>query len=201
MTTSQVIYIYIYNKLVLTGVVAFPAYFLYILRIQGHSHEIALQCYTFFQDQSSASKGLYRPLSPRVGPPTQQGSAASSVGGSLAAAQGGPGSPVAPLRPRQVIVSSPGSPSSSSDSQSGSESVKHCLPSRVSSPMSTIRGSPSSQALRSSPASATASAVASPGVRRSPVRHSPVRVSMASSPASSGPRSSPSVTSLTRPRR
>ncbi|KAK9722428.1 RhoGAP domain [Popillia japonica] len=79
---------------------------------------------------SSVSKGPYRPLSPRVGPQ---------------AAAGG-------LRPRQVIVSSPGwSPSSSSDSQSGSDSVKHCLPpSRVGSPA--VRASPSPAAgIRTSP--------------------------------------------------
>ncbi|CAG9861969.1 unnamed protein product [Phyllotreta striolata] len=93
--------------------------------------------------QSSASKGPYRPLSPRVGP-----QATSSV---------------AALRPRQVIVSSPGSPSSSSDSQSGSESVKHCLPGRVGSPV--VRASPSAQsALRSSPSVS----IGSPGPRNSP---------------------------------
>nr|XP_015839304.1 PREDICTED: rho GTPase-activating protein 100F isoform X5 [Tribolium castaneum] len=113
--------------------------------------------------QSSASKGPYRPLSPRVGPP--------------AAAAG--------LKPRQVIVSSPGSPSSSSDSQSGSDSVKHCLPSRVSSPA--IRASPSTQTmiLRTSP-SVT---ISSPGLRNSP---------STTSVNSPGPRNSPSVSSLSR---
>ncbi|XP_057664821.1 rho GTPase-activating protein 100F isoform X4 [Diorhabda carinulata] len=116
---------------------------------------------------SSASKGPYRPLSPRVGP-----QATTSAGA---------------LRPRQVIVSSPGSPSSSSDSQSGSESVKHCLPSRVSSPV--IRASPSSQTnLRSSP-SVT---ISSPGLRHSPSITSSV------SGASPGPRNSPSISSLSR---
>ncbi|XP_068898136.1 rho GTPase-activating protein 100F isoform X3 [Tenebrio molitor] len=113
--------------------------------------------------QSSASKGPYRPLSPRVGP--------------QAAATG--------LKPRQVIVSSPGSPSSSSDSQSGSDSVKHCLPSRVSSPA--IRASPSTQTMmmRSSP-SVT---ISSPGIRNSP---------SSTSVNSPGPRNSPSVSSLSR---
>ncbi|RZC40854.1 rho GTPase-activating protein 100F, partial [Asbolus verrucosus] len=116
-----------------------------------------------FQGQSSVNKGPYRPLSPRVGP--------------QAAATG--------LKPRQVIVSSPGSPSSSSDSQSGSDSVKHCLPSRVSSPA--IRASPSTQSvmMRSSP-SVT---ISSPGVRNSP---------STTSVSSSGPRNSPSVSSLSR---
>jgi hypothetical protein len=116
-----------------------------------------------FQGQSSASKGPYRPLSPRVGP--------------QAAATG--------LKPRQVIVSSPGSPSSSSDSQSGSDSVKHCLPSRVSSPA--IRASPSTQTMmmRSSP-SVT---ISSPGIRNSP---------SSTSVNSPGPRNSPSVSSLSR---
>ncbi|XP_072378931.1 rho GTPase-activating protein 100F isoform X1 [Diabrotica undecimpunctata] len=116
---------------------------------------------------SSVSKGPYRPLSPRVGP-----QATSSAG---------------VLRPRQVIVSSPGSPSSSSDSQSGSESVKHCLPSRVSSPV--IRASPSSQTiLRSSP-SVT---INSPGLRHSP------SITSAVSGSSPGPRNSPSISSLSR---
>ncbi|CAH1112773.1 unnamed protein product [Psylliodes chrysocephalus] len=117
--------------------------------------------------QSSASKGPYRPLSPRVGPQATSSAVA--------------------LRPRQVIVSSPGSPSSSSDSQSGSESVKHCLPSRVSSPI--IRASPSAQTmLRSSP-SVT---ISSPGLRHSPSITSSV------SGGSPGPRNSPSISSLSR---
>ncbi|XP_018575809.1 rho GTPase-activating protein 100F [Anoplophora glabripennis] len=127
---------------------------------QGPSHQIL--------GQSSASKGPYRPLSPRVGPP-----AASSSGGGL--------------RPRQVIVSSPGSPSSSSDSQSGSESVKHCLPNRVSSPA--IRASPSSQAVMRSSPSVT---INSPGIRHSP------SITSTTSGNSPGPRNSPSITSLSR---
>ncbi|CAH0556139.1 unnamed protein product [Brassicogethes aeneus] len=124
---------------------------------------------------SSVSKGPYRPLSPRVAPPAAPGSSSTSSS--------------AALRPRQVIVSSPGSPSSSSgDSQSGSDSVKHCLPGRVSSPA--IRASPSSQAmLRSSP-SVT---ISSPGIRSSPSATAGLH-----STSSPGPRNSPSVTSLSR---
>lgn len=99
-----------------------------------------------------------------------------------------------------MIVSSPGSPSSSSDSQSGAESVKHCLPSRVSSPA--VRASPSSQLiLRPSP-SVSAS---SPGIRQSPsvtisspgIRHSP-SVTGGISVGSPVTRNSPSVSSLSR---
>ncbi|CAH1155850.1 unnamed protein product [Phaedon cochleariae] len=130
---------------------------------------------------SSASKGPYRPLSPRVGPAAASSSSAAGV-----------------LRPRQVIVSSPGSPSSSSDSHSGSESVKHCLPGRVSSPA--IRPSPSTQTmLRASPSTQTmlraspSAAIGSPGIRQPPSI-----ASGAASVASPGPRSSPSITSLSR---
>ncbi|KAH1000451.1 hypothetical protein HUJ04_000357 [Dendroctonus ponderosae] len=121
-----------------------------------------------FQGQSAASKGPYRPLSPRVGAasPGQQASSASP----------------APLKPRHVIVSSPGSPSSSSDSQSGSDSVKHCLPSRVSSPA--IRASPSTQPMLRSSSSMTMGGA-------SGMRHSPSS-SMASPGAA--PRASPSIT-------
>ncbi|GLV44424.1 Rho GTPase activating protein at 100F [Carabus blaptoides fortunei] len=105
---------------------------------------------------SVASKGPYRPLSPRVGPISNNQQQQQQP-------------PPPGLKPRQVIVSSPGSPSSSSDSQSGSDSVKHCLPSsRVNSP-----------AMRHSP---TPSAVSGAGV------HSPA----------SGARPSPSITSLSR---
>ncbi|KAJ8964175.1 hypothetical protein NQ317_009252, partial [Molorchus minor] len=118
--------------------------------------------------QSSANRGPYHPLSPRVGPPA----ASSAAGG---------------LRPRQVIVSSPGSPSSSSDSQSGSESVKHCLPNRVSSPA--IRASPSSQSVMRPSPSVTLS---SPGIRPSP------SLASATSGNSPVPRNSPSISSLSR---
>lgn len=99
-----------------------------------------------------------------------------------------------------MIVSSPGSPSSSSDSQSGAESVKHCLPSRVSSPA--IRASPSSQAALRSSSSVTMS---SPGIRQSPsvtinspgIRHSP-SITGGTSVGSPGPRNSPSISSLSR---
>ncbi|XP_017778349.1 PREDICTED: rho GTPase-activating protein 100F isoform X3 [Nicrophorus vespilloides] len=121
--------------------------------------------------QSSASKGPYRPLSPRVGPPPAS---------SATAVQGG-------LKPRQVIVSSPGSPSSSSDSQSGSDSVKHCLPSRVTSPA--VRASPSSirnsPTIRNSPSSSTAANGFHHGSPTSTI-NSPL------------PRNSPSITSLSR---
>ncbi|XP_060529396.1 rho GTPase-activating protein 100F isoform X2 [Cylas formicarius] len=120
---------------------------------------------------SSVSRGPYRPLSPRVGPPAAalppQGAASSPSSAGV-------------LKPRHVIVSSPGSPSSSSDSQSGSDSVKHCLPGRVSSPA--IRASPSATALIRSSPSVTS------------VRNSP---STTLSPAA-GPRNSPSITNITR---
>ncbi|XP_066151839.1 rho GTPase-activating protein 100F isoform X2 [Euwallacea fornicatus] len=128
---------------------------------------------------SSASKGPYRPLSPRVGPSVGAGQGASSV------ASASPG----PLKPRHVIVSSPGSPSSSSDSQSGSDSVKHCLPGRVSSPA--IRASPSAQTMLRSSSSV---AMGSPSLRHSP---STTLASSMGSPAS-GPRNSPSITSISR---
>lgn len=82
-----------------------------------------------------------------------------------------------------MIVSSPGSPSSSSDSQSGSDTVKQFLPSRVTSPA--VRSSPSSQqSLRSSPSVSQQ------------IKHSPSGgLSSSNSP---GPRGSPSVTSLSR---
>ncbi|XP_022901383.2 rho GTPase-activating protein 100F isoform X2 [Onthophagus taurus] len=97
---------------------------------------------------SSVSRGPYRPLSPRVGPAVSGvvGTSSSSVAAASVSSV---------LRPRQVIVSSPGSPSSSSgDSQSGSDSVKqqqqHCLPpSRGASPA--IRPSPSSSSVKCSP--------------------------------------------------
>ncbi|XP_076250075.1 rho GTPase activating protein at 100F isoform X3 [Rhynchophorus ferrugineus] len=127
--------------------------------------------------QSSASKGPYRPLSPRVAQPAAAGPASS-----------GPVVPPGPIKPRHVIVSSPGSPSSSSDSQSGSDSVKHCLPSRVSSPA--IRASPSSQTMMRSSPSVT---ISSPGIRQSP---STTLSSSIGSPA--GPRTSPSITSISR---
>lgn len=121
------------------------------------------------QGPSSVSKGPYRPLSPRVGPQAAAG-----------------------LKPRQVIVSSPGSPSSSSDSQSGSDSVKHCLPSRVSSPA--IRSSPSSN-LRNSPSTT----ICQTGVRNSPSTASGLHSSPSSATINSpGPKTSPSITSLSR---
>ncbi|KAF5284035.1 hypothetical protein FQR65_LT13617, partial [Abscondita terminalis] len=120
---------------------------------------------------SSASKGPYRPLSPRVGPLP-----APTVG----------------LKPRQVIVSSPGSPSSSSDSQSGSDSVKHCLPSRVSSPA--MRASPS-QAMRKSPSVTSASGIRNSPSATSSLRNSPSTASVGS-PGTA--KHSPSVTSLSR---
>ncbi|KAL1490184.1 hypothetical protein ABEB36_012918 [Hypothenemus hampei] len=131
--------------------------------------------------QSLANKGLYRPLSPRVGLP---------LVGQVGQASSGPVPSPGSLKPRHVIVSSPGSPSSSSDSQSGSDSVKHCLPSRVSSPA--IRASPSAQGMLRSSSSVT---MTSPNVRRSP------STTLATSMASSGvniPRNSPSITSISR---
>ncbi|XP_050310885.1 LOW QUALITY PROTEIN: rho GTPase-activating protein 100F [Anthonomus grandis grandis] len=148
---------------------------------QGPSHQIL--------GPSSASKGLYRPLSPRVGPQ-------SAAGGQQAptASQGGPG----PLKPRHVIVSSPGSPSSSSDSQSGSDSVKHCLPGRVSSPAIRASPSPSSSAQmmiqRSSP---SVTMIGSSGLRHSP-SITVASSSTVGSPATGGPRNSPSITSISR---
>ncbi|CAG9759728.1 unnamed protein product [Ceutorhynchus assimilis] len=129
--------------------------------------------------QSSVSKGPYRPLSPRVGPQSVAGGQVS-LGSAV---------PPGPLKPRHVIVSSPGSPSSSSDSQSGSDSVKHCLPSRVSSPA--VRASPSAQTLlRSSPSVNMGSS----GLRLSP---STTLASSMGSPAG-GPKNSPSITSISR---
>ncbi|KAB0794796.1 hypothetical protein PPYR_11635 [Photinus pyralis] len=119
---------------------------------------------------SSVSKGPYRPLSPRVGPLPAAGVA---------------------LKPRQVIVSSPGSPSSSSDSQSGSDSVKHCLPSRVSSPA--MRASPS-QAMRKSPSVTSATGIRNSPSATSSLRNSPSTASV-SSPVT---KHSPSISSLSR---
>ncbi|KAF5284692.1 hypothetical protein FQA39_LY16944 [Lamprigera yunnana] len=123
------------------------------------------------QGPSSANKGPYRPLSPRVGPVPP---------------------PAAGLKPRQVIVSSPGSPSSSSDSQSGSDSVKHCLPSRVNSPA--LRVSPSS-VMRKSPSVTSAQGIRNSPSASSSLRNSPSTASVGS-PGTA--KHSPSVTSLSR---
>ncbi|XP_044754351.1 rho GTPase-activating protein 100F isoform X2 [Coccinella septempunctata] len=135
--------------------------------------------------QSSANKGLYRPVSPRVGPPTLVQCTVAQPAGQQAT-----------LRPRQVIVSSPGSPSSSSDSQSGSDTVKHFLPSRVSSPAIRVTTASAQSSMRNSP-SVTLS---SPSVRISPSTtvsfYSATLGGGSHSPA--GPRTSPSVTSLSR---
>ncbi|XP_045473768.1 rho GTPase-activating protein 100F isoform X3 [Harmonia axyridis] len=135
--------------------------------------------------QSSANRGPYRPLSPRLGPPA----AAQPTGAQI------PGQ--APtLRPRQVIVSSPGSPSSSSDSQSGSDTVKHFLPSRVSSPAIRVTSASAQSSLRNSPSIT----LSSPSVKQSPSTTSSFFTSSAGggSHSPAGPRSSPSVTSLSR---
>ncbi|KAK9881699.1 hypothetical protein WA026_017218 [Henosepilachna vigintioctopunctata] len=132
--------------------------------------------------QSSASKGPYRPLSPRVGPPAAAQSSEAQAGQAPA------------LRPRQVIVSSPGSPSSSSDSQSGSDTVKHFLPSRVSSPAIRVTSASAQSSLRNSPSIT----LSSPSVRQSPSTTSNLHSSAGGIHSPAGPRSSPSVTSLSR---
>ncbi|XP_018326316.1 rho GTPase-activating protein 100F isoform X2 [Agrilus planipennis] len=129
-------------------------------------------------DPSSASKGLYRPLSPRAGP--------------LPSVPAG-------LKPRQVIVSSPGSPSSSSDSQSGSDSVKHCLPhGRIGSPKVRAPPSPSSRhspSIANGPQSSAATQLrSSPSVTLSSLRNSPSSATV----SSPGPKHSPSISSLAR---
>ncbi|XP_065174201.1 rho GTPase-activating protein 100F isoform X3 [Atheta coriaria] len=134
--------------------------------------------------QSSVNKGPYRPLSPRVGPVAAPppGCLAASAGAALASSAA-PSQPA--HKPRQVIVSSPGSPSSSSDSQSGSDSVKHYqTPSSraVSASPAALRGSPSS--MRNSPT----------------LRHTPSSGATTTSNGTSAFAStkSPSITSLSR---
>lgn len=144
-----------------------------------------------YQGQSSVSKGPYRPLSPRVGP----ASAAAAHSSSASAASAQAGAPPC-MRPRQVIVSSPGSPSSSSDSQSGSDSVKHCLSGRVGSPSVRASPSPAQQMMRASPSVGLGSA----HQQQMQMRGSPSIAGHGAQGVNSpvGPRNSPSVSSLSR---